>query len=316
MKIAVFGTGGVGGYFGARLAAAGEEVHFIARGKHLEAINENGLSIESPLGNAHVEKARATDDAAEIGHADMVMVAAKLYDTDEAVRACASLIGPDSTVASFQNGVTGGDALVDAFGPQRVIGGTAAIAAMISAPGVITHTGAIATIAFGEWDGIASPRTEALLGAFENAGVEATLSSDITAALWSKFVFLSSFSGITCALRLPIGPIREDSDHWSLFRRAMEETFAVAVARGVALADDLVDQRLAFTEGFAPETYASMYHDLVAGKRIELPWLSGAVVDMGRELGVETPVHEGFCRTLKPFVDGGPGGKAAGKAAG
>ena len=304
MKIAVFGTGGVGGYFGARLAAAGEEVHFIARGGHLEAIRENGLRIESPLGDAHVDKARATDDPAAVGHADMVMVAVKLYDTDEAVRACQPLVGPDSTVASFQNGVTGGDALTAAFGPQRVIGGTAAIAAMISAPGVITHTGAIATIAFGEWDGIASPRTEALLKGFENAGVEATLSGDVTKAIWSKFVFLSTFSAITCALRLPIGPIREDPDHWSLFRRAMEETFAVARARGVALADDLVDQRLAFTEGFAPETYASMYHDLMAGKRIELPWLSGAVADMGRELGVATPVHEGFCQTLKPFVDG------------
>ncbi|MAF95364.1 MAG: 2-dehydropantoate 2-reductase [Rhodospirillaceae bacterium] len=313
MKIAVFGTGGVGGDFGARLAAAGEEVHFIARGRHLEAIRKDGLRIESPLGDAHVEKARATDDPAAVGHADMVMVAVKLYDTDEAVRACRPLVGPDSTVASFQNGVTGGDALTAAFGPQRVIGGTAAIAAMISAPGVITHTGAIATIAFGEWDGIASPRAEALLGAFENAGVEATLAGDVTAAIWSKFVFLSSFSGITCALRLPIGPIREDPDHWSLFRRAMEETFAVAGARGVALAGDLVDQRLAFTEGFAPETYASMYHDLMAGKRIELPWLSGAVADMGRELGVATPVHEGFRQTLEPFVDGGAGGKAAGR---
>ena len=178
------------------------------------------------------------------------------------------------------------------------------------------HTGAIATIAFGEWDGIASPRAEALLGAFENAGVEATLAGDITAAIWSKFVFLSTFSAITCALRLPIGPIREDPAHWSLFRRAMEETFAVAGARSVALDDDLVDQRLAFTEGFAPETYASMYHDLMAGKRIELPWRSGAVVDMGRELGVETPVHENFCQTLKPFVDGKPGGKTAGKVPG
>ncbi len=304
MKIAVFGTGGVGGYFGARLAAASEEVHFIARGRHLEAIRKDGLRVVSPLGDAHVDKAMATDDPAAVGHADMVMVAVKLYDTDEAVLACAPLVGPKTTVASFQNGVTGGDALTAAFGPQRVIGGTAAIAAMISAPGVITHTGAIATIAFGEWDGIASPRTEALLGAFDNAGVVATLSGDFTAAIWSKFVFLSTFSGITCALRLPIGPIREDPDHWSLFRRAMEETFAVARARGVALADDLVDQRLAFTEGFTPETYASMYHDLVAGKRIELPWLSGAVADMGRELGVATPVHDGFCQTLKPFVDG------------
>ena len=314
MKIAVFGTGGVGGYFGARLAAAGEEVHFIARGRHLEAIRKDGLRVESPLGDAHVDKALATDDPAAVGHADMVMVAVKLYDTDEAVRACRPLVGPDSMVASFQNGVTGADALLDAFGPERVIGGTAAIAAVISAPGVITHTGAIATISFGEWDGIASPRAEALLGAFENAGVEATLADDITAAIWSKFVFLSSFSGITCALMLPIGAIREDPGHWSLFRRAMEETFAVAGARGVALADDVVDRRLAFTEGFAPETYASMYHDLVAGKRIELPWLSGAVLDMGRELGVATPVHEGFRQTLKPFVDGEAGGEAGDEA--
>lgn len=312
MKIAVFGTGGVGGYFGARLAAAGEEVHFIARGKHLEAIRENGLRIESPLGDAHVEKPLATDDPAAVGHADMVMVAVKLYDTDEAVRACAPLVGPETCIASFQNGVTGGDALVDAFGPERVIGGTASISAIITDPGVITHTGRLASISFGEWDGIASPRTEALFGAFENAGVEATLSGDITAALWSKFVFLSTFSGITCALRLPIGPIREDPDHWSLFRRAMEETFAVAVARGVQLPDDLVEQRIVFTEAFAAENFASMYHDLVAGKRIELPWLSGAVVDMGRELAVATPVHEGFCQTLKPFVDGEEGGKAAG----
>ena len=316
MKIAVFGTGGVGGYFGARLAAAGEEVHFIARDKHLEAMRENGLSIESRLGDAHVDPALATDDPAAVGHADMVMVAVKLYDTDEAVRACAPLVGPDSMVVSFQNGVTGGDALTAAFGPERVIGGTAAIATMISAPGVITHTGAIATIAFGEWDGIASPRAEALLGAFENAGVEATLAGDITAAIWSKFVFLSTFSAITCALRLPIGPIREDPAHWSLFRRAMKETFAVAGARSVVLDDDLVDQCLAFTEGFAPETYASMYHDLMAGKRIELPWLSGAVVDMGQELGVETPIHKDFCQTLKPFVDGKPRGKPEGKVAG
>ena len=308
MKIAVFGTGGVGGYFGARLAAAGEEVHFIARGAHLEAIRENGLGVESPLGNVHIEKALVTGDPADIGPVDMVMVAVKLYDTGEAVRACQPLVGPETTIASFQNGVTGGDALIHAFGPERVIGGTAAIAAMISAPGVITHTGPLATISFAEWDGTASPRAEALLAAFENAGVEAAMPGDITAAIWSKFVFLSSFSGITCALRLPIGAIRDDPGHWSLFRRAMEETFAVAGARGVALADDVVDRRLAFTENFAPETYASMYHDLVAGKRIELAWLSGAVADMGRELGVEVPVHEGFRDTLKPFVNGGAPG--------
>lgn len=310
MKIAVFGTGGVGGYFGARLAAAGEEVHFIARGRHLEAMRENGLGIESPLGNADVEKALVTDEPRTVGPADMVMVAVKLYDTDEAVRACAPMVGPETCIASFQNGVIGGDVLTAAFGPGRVIGGTASISAVITAPGVITHTGRLASISFGEWDGSRSPRTEALLSAFENAGVDATLSPDITATIWSKFVFLSSFSGITCALRLPIGPIRDDPDHWSLLRRAMEETFAVARARGVQLPDDLIEQRIAFAEAFAAENFASMYHDLVAGKRIELPWLSGAVVDMGRELGVATPVHEGFCETLQPFVDGKAGGKA------
>ncbi len=298
MKIAVFGTGGVGGYFGARLAAAGEDVHFIARGRHLDAIRSAGLKIRSPLGDVRIDPAQATDDAAAVGAADVVIVAVKLYDTEAAAEACKPLVGPDSWVVSLQNGVTAADVLVSTFGQARVVGGSSSIAAQIEAPGVIAQTGTMATLAFGEWDGAPTPRTEALHKACAKAGIEATLADDITGVIWSKFVFLASFSGITSVLRLPAGPIRDDSGHRDMFRRAMEETAAIAAAKGVALADDLVDQRMAFLDGLAPEMYASMYHDLMAGKRLELPWLSGAVVDLGRTLGVHTPVHVEFLAAL------------------
>ncbi len=308
MKIAVFGTGGVGGYFGARLAAAGEDVHFIARGRPLDAIRSAGLKIRSPLGDVVIDPAQATDDAAAVGAADVVIVAVKLYDTEAAAEACKPLVGPESWVVSFQNGVTAADVLVPAFGRARVVGGSSSIAAQIESPGVIAQTGTLATIAFGEWDGRPTPRTEALYEACGKAGIDATLADDITGVIWSKFVFLAAFSGITSMLRLPAGPIRDDPGHRAMFRRALEETFAIAAAKGVALADDLVDQRMTFLDGLAPEMYASMYHDLMAGKRLELPWLSGAVVDLGRALGVDTPVHGEFLAALDPPIDGGAGG--------
>ena len=305
MKIAVFGSGGVGGYFGARLAAAGEDVHFIARGRHLDAIRSAGLKIRSPLGDVLIDPAQATGDAAAVGAADVVIVAVKLYDTEAAAEACKPLVGPASWVVSLQNGVTAADVLVTAFGRNRVVGGSSSIAARIEAPGVIVQTGTMATIAFGEWDGGPTPRTEALHKACGKAGIEATLADDITGVIWSKFVFLAAFSGITAMLRLPAGPIRDSAGHRHMFRRAMEETAAVAAAKGVALAGDLVDQRMAFLDGLAPEMYASMYHDLMAGKRLELPWLSGAVVDLGRALGVHTPVHGEFLAALDLPIGGG-----------
>ena len=306
MKIAIFGTGGVGGYFGARLAQVGEEVHFVARGRHLEAIRSTGLRIESPLGDAAVHPAKAADDPAQIGPADVAMVAVKLYDTEDVARAMAPLVGPETMVVSFQNGVTSGDVFSRAFGQDRVIGGSTSIAAVIKEPGVILQTGTMATIAFGEWDGQPTPRTRALLDAFERAGVDATLAQDINVVIWSKFIFLAAFSGITSMFRLPMGPILEDAEKRAMFRGAMEETFAVAAAKGVGVPDDLVHKRMEFAAGLPAEMYSSMYHDLMAGKRLELPWLSGAVVDMGRELGVETPNHKAFVDALAADLEGTP----------
>ena len=306
MKIAVFGTGGVGGYFGARLAKAGADVHFVARGRHLAAIRERGLRVTSALGDVTLKPAQATDDPAEIGTADVVMVAVKLYDTDDAAARIKPLVGPRTTVVSFQNGVTAGDTFDAAFGRERTIGGSCSIAVRISEPGVIEHTGTMASIAFGEWDGKRSPRTEALLAAFAKAGVDATLADDIETVIWSKFIFLASFSGITCLTRLPIGPIRADAEARAMHRRAIEEAVAVARARGVGLPADIVDKRMTFTDGLPAGMYASMYHDLATEKRLELFWLSGAVVRMGRQLKVPTPTHENYWLALKLHADGKP----------
>lgn len=304
MKIAIFGTGGVGGYFGARLAVAGADVHFIARGRHLAAIRADGLKVESALGDAVLKPANATDDPASVGPADLAIVAVKLYDTEAAATAMAPLVGPETAVMSLQNGVTANDTLTRAFGRARLIGGTCSIAAVIGAPGVIRHTGTMATMAFGEWDGKRTPRTEALEAACRKAGIDATLVPDIGAVIWSKFIFLSAFSGITCMMRLPIGPIRTDPETRALHRRAMDEAFAVARKKGVKLADDEVDRRMAFTDGLPDGMYASMYHDLAAGKRLELAWLSGAVVEMGKELGIPTPAQESYWLALKLHAEG------------
>jgi 2-dehydropantoate 2-reductase len=304
MKIIIFGSGGVGGYFGARLAATGEDVRFIARGAHLDAMQGNGLQVNSPLGDKHVAEVRATDTVADCGIADMVFVAVKLYDTDAAAEAIRPAVGPDTTLVSFQNGVSGADILIRAYGRERVIGGSASIAARIQKPGVIEHTGAMAMLAFGEWDGAPAPRTQGLLEACVKAGIDATLSDHIDAVIWSKFIFLAAFSGITCTYREPIGPVRGDSEKRALFRRALEETYAIARARGVTLGDDLIDKRMDFTDGLPAQMSSSMFHDLAAGKRLELPWLSGAVVDFGRDAGIDTPVHQAFVEALASHVDG------------
>ena len=304
MKIVFFGSGGIGGYFGARLAAAGEDVHFIARGRHLAAMKSNGLRVNSPLGDVHLETPQATDDPAQCGPADLVVVGVKLYDTEVAAVAIKPLVGPETTVVSFQNGVHAGQVFSDAFGRDKVIGGSSSIATQIQEPGVILHTGTMASMAFGEWDGEESARVVAFLDACKGAGINATISDDINEVIWSKFIFLSSFSGVTCRFRQSIGPIREDAEKLAIYHQALEETFAVAIAKGVNLKTDLVEKRMAFTEGLPVEMYASMYHDLVNGRRLELPWLSGAVVDLGRQLGIETPAHLDFTDALEPFVEG------------
>ena len=305
MKIAVFGSGGIGGYFGARLAAAGEDVHFIARGAHLEAMRAGGLRVRSMGGDLHLETVHATDDAAAIGPVDVVLVAVKLYDTETAARDCAPLVGPKTMIVSVQNGVAAADSFAAAVGRAHVIGGLGYIFSMIEAPGVIVHKGTLAKLVFGELDGGRTPRVEALLAACRDAGIEAAISEDISADMWSKFAFLAALSGMTALVRLSIGPIRGDAGTRAMLRRAMEEVVAMARAKGIGLAADLVERHMESVDGLPGDVASSMLHDLSRGRRLELPWLSGAVAGLGRDLGVPTPTHDVICTVLNLHAEGG-----------
>lgn len=304
MKIAVVGSGGVGGYFGARLAAAGEDVWFVARGAHLDAIRRCGLHIESRLGDLHIKPARATDNPAEIGPVDLVMFAVKLWDTESAAEMARPLIGPESAIASFQNGVDSAERLTTVLGSKPLIGGVCHIAAAIAAPGVVRHVGTMARLTFGELNGGVSPRIEAFVAACSKAGIHAVASPDINRVMWEKFIFLSSFSGVTTLTRLNKGPIFAEPDTRALFRAAVEESAAVARAQGVALPGDAADGVMGFADGLPPEMKSSMLGDLERGNRLELPWLSGAIVRLGAAKGVPTPVHRVIYQALKPYANG------------
>lgn len=297
MKIAVIGAGGVGGYFGARLAQAGENVTFIARGSHLAAMREHGLRVRSVNGDLSINPVQATDDARTVGTADVVMIAVKLWSTADAIETARVMMGPDSAVVSFQNGVEAEDALVEAFGKARVLGGVANIAALIETPGLIRHNGTMAILQFGELDGTRSARIEALLEACKRAGIDARVPDDIIKAIWEKFVFLASLSAMTAVTRLPLGPLRDDPDTRALFRQLAEEVVAVGRAKGVPLGDGTADAMMTRLDGLPPDMVASMLGDLKRGNRLELPWLSGGVVEAGRKLGVPTPAH-GFVNTV------------------
>jgi 2-dehydropantoate 2-reductase len=291
MRIAIMGSGGVGGYLGGRLAASGQDVTFIARGRHLEAILERGLRLESALGDVTVEPAQASAEPARVGPVDLVIFAVKLYDGEAAAEACRPLIGDATGVVTFQNGVDGPQILSRALGPQHVIGGVAQIATVIAAPGVIRHTGTMARFAFGELDARRSARVEALATVIGGAGIEHVVSDAISRDIWAKMAFLATFAGLTTLVRLPIGPILQDPETRALYRDGLAEALAVARARGIALPDEFVATTLARTDQLPPTMKSSMLEDLERGKRLELPWLSGAIVRMGADLGVPTPVH-------------------------
>jgi 2-dehydropantoate 2-reductase len=304
MRIAIMGSGGVGGYFGGRLAAAGQDVAFIARGDHLAALRQRGLAIRSALGDASLSPVRASDDPAAIGPVDLVIFTVKLYDTDEAAEAVRPLIGPDTGVVTFQNGITGPEVLVGKLGAKHVVGGVARISAVIAEPGVIRHTGTIAELLFGELDGGSSPRVEALAAALEEAGVRHIVSDDIRRDIWDKMVFLSTFAGLTSLLRLPIGPIRGDPETRRLLRDGLAEAHAVAQAAGVRLPEDLVDRTLERIDGLPYEGKSSMLHDLERGGRLEVVWLSGTIARMGKDLRIATPTHALIATALKLHAEG------------
>jgi 2-dehydropantoate 2-reductase len=292
MKIAVMGSGGVGGFYGGRLAHAGCKVTFIARGAHLAAMRESGLTIANETaGDLHLPGVSATDDPGSIGTVDLVLIAVKLWDTEAAARAVKPIVGPNTAVLSLQNGVIKDDILRREFGAAAVMGGVAYVGAQIAAPGLIRQTGTLQRLVFGEYDGSRSARAEALLAALLRAGIDAELSDDIRRTIWEKYVFLVGLSGSTATMRATIGPIRAHPQTRAFLLDLMKEAVAVARALGVALPEDYAYQRLAFADSVDPAMDSSLHHDLARGNRLEVEWLSGGVVTLGRSADVPTPCN-------------------------
>lgn len=306
MRIAIMGSGGLGGYFGARLVSGGAaDVHFIARGKHLQAMRSDGLRIDGPE-PIHVKTVQATDKPAEVGVADVVMLCVKLWDTEQAIGQIRPMVGPDTAVISFQNGVLKDQYLRAAFDERQLMGGVGYVATTIEAPGIIRQTGPMQRLLFGEFGGARSPRGEALLAACLAGGINAELSSDITREIWQKFVFLVALSGTTTTIRKPIGPIRSHPQTRAFLLDVMREVVAVGQAHGVPLADDFAQARLQFADGLAADMTSSMHHDLERGSRLEVRWLSGGVVELGQAKGVPTPLNRAIADILALHAQGTP----------
>ncbi len=304
MKIVMFGAGGVGGYFGGRLAQAGCDVSFVARGAHLEAIRRDGLRLVSPKGDAHVTSVRASADPADLGVADVVFLTVKMYDVDTAASLLRPLLGPSTMVVTLQNGVEATDMVARRVGREHTAGGVAYVAAVIDQPGVIRHT-ALDSLIVGELDGTVSPRLMALRDAASSAGFAFTASQNIQVDQWSKFARLSVFSGMTGVMRSPLGVLRGNPGVMQMLERAVDETLAVGRAKGVPLGDDVRQEVFAMYRNMPPQAKSSLLEDLERGKPLELPWLSGAVVRLGAEVGVPTPTHAMIETLLMPFVRGG-----------
>jgi 2-dehydropantoate 2-reductase len=303
MKVAIFGSGGVGGYFGAKLAAAGEDVTFLARGAHLKAMQEGGLHITSPQGDVHLPKVQATDRPQAVGPVDVVLLTVKMYDVEASAAALRPMIGPDTVVITLQNGVEAMDMVAKHVGPEHVAGGAAYIVVVVDQPGHLRHTTA-QSLVFGERDGRRSDRLVKFEEAGKHAGFGAKASPQVESDLWVKFVRLSAWSGMTSVTRSPMSVLREDPALFDMMMKATDEGIAVGKARGITFPPDIVESTLAMIPNFPPNSKSSMLEDLERGRRLELPWLSGAVQRLGREAGVPTPVHSFITTVLTPFVNG------------
>jgi len=297
------GAGGVGGYFGARLQQAGHEVSFFARGRHLQAIRDQGLAVESPHGNAHL-RVRVFADPAESDVADVVLFAVKLWDTESAAERLRPIVGEHTVVIPFQNGVESVERLRKVLPEKCVMSGSAYIATHIKAPGVIEHTGQMSRIQFGPLLSSQKGTAQAFLEACLKAKIQAEIPADIVKANWEKFVFLVGLSSATAVARAPLGVVRADRDLRWLLEQSMREAWSVGRARGIGLADDYVEGRMTFADTLHADMKASLLHDLEAGGRLEAPWLCGAVARMARESGIEAPVNRAVFAALKPYVNG------------
>ena len=308
MRIAMMGSGGVGGFFGGRLAHAGCDVRFVARGAHLEAMRREGLAIESEAhGDIRIPKVVASSDPADIGPVDLVILSVKLWDTEDAARSIAPMVGPHTAVLSLQNGVIKDDILRRVLPAANVMGGVAYVATHISRPGVIHQVGTMQRIVVGEYDGNVSPRARELHAALAASGVTAELSDDVRRAIWEKYVFLVALSGSTTSMRSTLGPIRANPATRAFFIELMRETVSVGRALGVALPEDYAEQRVKFMESLPADMTSSMHHDLERGNRLEVPWLSGGVVALGEEAGVPTPANRAVSAMLALYAEGRPG---------
>lgn len=301
MRTAIFGTGGVGGYFGGRLAHAGEDVTFIARAEHLSAIKDNGLVVESTLGNFVVSPAKASDDVSEVGEVDLVIVGVKAWQVPEAARTMKPLVGPGTTVLPLQNGVDAVSQLVRELGPENVIGGLCKIVSFVVAPGHIKHAGFTPSIVIGEVDNRKTDRVTGIEQMFKRAGVEITVAPDIQAALWAKFLFIASFSGVGAIANAPAGVLRSDPNWSKQILEAMEEIYALALARGINLPSNSIDTAMAAVNALPEDATSSMQRDIAAGRPSELESQNGAVVRLALESGVAAPTHALIYETLKPL---------------
>jgi 2-dehydropantoate 2-reductase len=304
MRIAIMGSGGLGGYFGARLVQGGADVHFVARGKHLEAMRRDGLRIQGPQ-PIHVPQVNATSDPAEIGVADVVMLCVKLWDTESAIEQIRPMVGPNTAIVSFQNGVLKDQYLRAAFDERQLMGGVGYVATTIGEPGVILQTGPMQRLLFGEFDGSRSARGEALLAACVAGGINAEFSDNILREIWQKYVFLVALSGTTTTMRKSLGPIRSNPQTRAFFIDVMREVVAVGRSHGVSLPEDYADIRMKFAEELPADMTASMHHDLERGNRLEVRWLSGGVVELGKAKGVPTPLNRAIADILALHAEGG-----------
>jgi 2-dehydropantoate 2-reductase len=307
MRIAVVGTGGVGGGFGAALAKAGADVTFIARGAHLAAMKSAGLKVLGPRGDIHVTPTQATENPAEVGPVDIVLFCVKLWDVESAGERIKPLLGKDTAVIPLQNGIDAHERLIPILGAGAVMCGVAQISASITAPGTITQVGTFMRMVFGELDGSKSKRGEDFLALCSKAGFEGVLSENILTDLWMKFILLASNAGMMALARQPIGALRDDPDMLPIFRAAYQEVADVGRAKGIALPADAVERILDATKHFPPGMKASMAHDLDRGNRLEVPWLSGKVAELGRQFGIPTPTHSMMHAMLKPYAMGKTG---------
>jgi 2-dehydropantoate 2-reductase len=299
VKIGVIGAGGIGGYYGAALAQAGAEVALIARGEHLAAIQDRGLRVRSDDSDFTVRLA-ASDDPAEIGSCDAVIFSVKSYDTIQAAGLLEPL-KPDTAVLSLQNGVDNEEKIAARIGPEHVLGGVSFILAHIAEPGVVEQVGSVRRVVFGELDGSRTERAERLLAEFRGAGIDTDLADDIRAVLWDKFAYLCALAGLTAVTRLPIDTLLAVPESRELFHSIVGEVALVARAEGVALADDIVDQKTAFAESLGPDSFSSLHHDLVTGHRLELDALHGEVVRRAARHEISVPVSKTIYALLRPW---------------